>query len=124
MGKHAGGRDPKSEMIWSELQSTRIHCGLAKSAWQRAKGYRIMYTKRRMSLSFILMARAPTPRWGRFGWQESSWRLRMLHGELDPLAGGAEWRGAVWQDPPRWVSPSDQTQSLVSKAEMQLGSRY
>lgn len=36
--KYAGGRDPKAEMIWSELQSMRIHCGLAKSARQRAKG--------------------------------------------------------------------------------------
>lgn len=123
-GKYAGGRDPKSEMIWSESRSIRIHCGLAKSAWQRAKGYWIMYTKQRMSLSFIVMAKAPTPSWGRFGWQESSQCLRMLHGELDPLADGTDWRGAVCQGPPRYVSPSDQTQSLVREAEMQLGRRY
>ena len=32
-----------------------MHCGLAKSVWQRAKGYRIVHRKQRMSLAFLFL---------------------------------------------------------------------
>lgn len=35
MEKYAGGRDPKAEMIWSELQNMSIHCGLQHGRGQK-----------------------------------------------------------------------------------------
>ena len=55
-GKVCRWQGSRTWLVWNHTVSViRMHCGLAKSVWQRAKGYRIVHRKQRMSLAFLFL---------------------------------------------------------------------